>query len=231
MEKEALTLAEVIWDYMNIDNHNPPKSDLILCLGSIDTLPAERAAELYNEGKSDLLLFTGKGGRNSEYFRSNKTEARMLADVAMKNDVPESAILLEENSTNTGENVRFSHQMLLDNMVSLDSMIVTHMPSSLRRDYLTLRKQWPEPQTNFFMSSPRVGFIDYHKRGYQGRMTIDDIINDMLGDLQRIKTGADRGFAIPEEIPGHIKGIYHALVDMGYDKQLVRNEKGNILGI
>ena len=87
MENREIELAQRIWDYMNIGEKNPHRSDLIFVLGSIDLLPAERGAELFLKGKGNYMLFSGKGGRNNErlpQWKEGLTEARMLGDVAIK---------------------------------------------------------------------------------------------------------------------------------------------------
>ena len=42
-----------------------------------------------------------------------------------------------------------------------------------------------------------------------------------VGDLQRIKLYPEKGFQIPQEIPGEIWAAYEELVRVGYDKYLV----------
>ncbi len=232
MLKEILRPAEIIFDHGNINDPNPLRSDVIIIPGTPDTLGTERAIEEYHKGKSPYLLFTGKGGRNGEYLKTNKSEAKILADIAIKKGVPEEVILLEEESTNTGQNFTFSYELLLNKeMIAVDSLIVAHMPYSLRKDYLIFRKKWPEPQPQIYMCAPNVGLEEYHIKGFQGRMTLDDVINDMMGDLQRTKVWADKKFLLREEIPAGVKEAYYELVDRGYTKQLLTDEGGKIIPI
>ena len=44
----------------------------------------------------------------------------------------------------------------------------------------------------------------------------------MVGDLQRVKVYAEKGFQIPQEIPGDVWAAFEALVAAGYDSRLVR---------
>ena len=50
---------------------------------------------------------------------------------------------------------------------------------------------------------------------------MDDFINIMVGDLQRIDVYGQNGFQIPQEIPEEVREAYRALVRAGYDKQLL----------
>ena len=43
----------------------------------------------------------------------------------------------------------------------------------------------------------------------------------MVGDLQRIKVYADKGFQIPQEIPDDVLSAYEELVRAGYDRHLI----------
>ena len=75
-----------------------------------------------------------------------KTEARIFSDVAVKMGVPENRILIEEESTNTGENVEFCRRLLLlaedtdARGVGRESFIVVQKPYMLRRTYATFHK-------------------------------------------------------------------------------------------
>src|SRR4030095_8069838 len=103
-------LAQRIWDYMHM-NHALAVSDLILALGSNDLRVAEYAADLYLQGWAPLLLCSGNvGALTKDLF--DKPEAEKFAEVALHKGVPATAILREPESTNTGENVRFSRRLL-----------------------------------------------------------------------------------------------------------------------
>jgi len=52
-------------------------------------------------------------------------------------------------------------------------------------------------------------------------LSVDDVISIMVGDLQRIKVYADKGFQIPQEIPDNVLSAYEELVRAGYDRHLI----------
>ena len=79
-------------------------------LGSNDVRVAEYAAELYKRHLAPVILFPGGMGRF--YGRLAVPEAELFAEAAIKAGVPENCILIENKSTNTGENVRFSREVL-----------------------------------------------------------------------------------------------------------------------
>lgn len=51
-------------------------------------------------------------------------EAEVFLDIARRMGVPRSSILLETAATNTGENIRFSYQVLKDNNISGNITII-----------------------------------------------------------------------------------------------------------
>src|SRR5215471_7721299 len=132
-------LARKIWDYHHL-NHTLEKADIILALGSNDLRVAEYAAELYLQGWAPLLVFSGNAGALTRE-RFNKPEAEMFAEIALQRGVPEGAILIEAESTNTGENVTFSRRLLESKGVYRekgsgkwpDSLILVQKPYMERR--------------------------------------------------------------------------------------------------
>ena len=67
-----------------------------------------------------------------------------------------------------------------------------------------------------------MSFDDYLAKYSNSSLSADDVINIMVGDLQRIKVYPERGFQIPQEIPSNVWAAYEALVAAGYDRHLVK---------
>ena len=208
-------LAQIIWDYHHL-NHTLEKSDLILALGSNDIRVAEYAADLYLQGFAPLLMFSGNVGiLTKDQF--SKPEAEVFADVARNKGVPETAILLEPESTNTGENIEFSRRILAERGIDPNSIILVQKPYMERRAFATFRKHWPEK--NLIVASPPIPFSEYSNEV----LPREKVINIMVGDLQRIKFYPGLGFQIEQEIPDEIWQAYEQLVEMGYDQHLMKN--------
>ena len=83
----------------------------------------------------------------------------------------------------------------------------------------TFKKRWPEKQ--LVVTSPQVAFAEYPN----GEISLEDVINIMVGDLQRIRLYAEKGFQIPQEIPDDVWDAYEALVAAGYDSYLIGSER------
>ena len=212
--KEILSLAHTVWDYHHM-HHELKKSDCILVLGSHDTRVAERGVELYLQGWAPLLIFSGGLGRLTEGLWQ-ETEADKFSKIAMQMGVPANAILVENKSTNTGENVRFTRQLLEQKKLYPETFIVVQKPYMERRSYATFKKVWPEK--DIIITSPQILFEEYPT----GDFPMDRVIQIMVGDLQRIKLYAEKNFQIPQDIPQKVWKAYEQLVKAGYDEQLVK---------
>jgi len=211
---EILLLALHLWDYHHV-NHSLEKADCILALGSHDLRVAERATELYLQGWAPLVIMSGGLGNFTKEMWTEK-EADKFAAIAIKKGVPENAILIENKSTNTGENILFTQKLLEEKNLDLKSFIVVQKPYMERRSYATFKKLWPEKK--LIVTSPQISFEEYPTP----EIPMEKVINIMVGDLQRIKLYPERGFQIYQEIPGDIWKAYEKLVAFEFDKHLMR---------
>jgi uncharacterized SAM-binding protein YcdF (DUF218 family) len=207
-------LAQTIWDYHQL-HHQLVPSDLILTLGSNDTRVAAYAAALYLQGFAPLLMFSGNvGALTKEQF--TQPEAEVFADIARAKGVPDEAILLEPESTNTGENIAFSRHVLAARGLDPSRIILVQKPYMERRAFATFRQRWPEK--NVLVTSPPIPFSEYPNE----LLPKDKVINIMVGDLQRIKFYPSLGFQIAQEIPDEVWQAYETLVALGYDQHLMK---------
>jgi uncharacterized SAM-binding protein YcdF (DUF218 family) len=220
MDIQVQALAEKIWNY-HLMQHQLAPADVILVLCSHDERVAERGAQLFLEGWAPLLIFSG--GRGTITGRLwNEPEAERFARIAVGLNVPPEQILIESNSTNTGENIRFTKQLLADRGIDPQSFIVVQKPYMERRSYATFRKLWPEKQV--VVTSPQVSFTNYVAQYTHSSLSPEDVVGIMVGDLQRIKFYPELGFQIAQEIPEDVWSAYELLVHAGYDKFLIREQ-------
>jgi uncharacterized SAM-binding protein YcdF (DUF218 family) len=215
IDPEVFQLAQVLWDYHHL-HHTLEKADCIFVLGSHDTRVAERGAELYLQGWAPLLIMSGGLGRLTKESWT-ETEASLFARIAWEKGVPKEAILVEDKSTNTGENILFTQQLLQQKGLNPESFILVQKPYMERRSFATFEKQWPGKK--LVVTSPQIYFKDYAS----GELSMERVIQIMVGDLQRIKIYAEKGFQIYQEIPPHVWQAYEELVAFGYDQQLVKS--------
>lgn len=210
----TLTLAQLLWDYHQL-YHTLEKCDCILALGSHDLKVAERAAELYLQGWAPLIIMSGGLGNFTKEMWLEK-EADKFAAVAIEKGVPIKDILIENKSSNTGENILFTQKLLQEKGLDPQSFIVVQKPYMERRSYATFKKHWPDK--TLLVTSPQISFETYPT----DEIPVEKVINIMAGDLQRIKTYPEKGFQIYQEIPMKIWDAYEKLVATGFDHHLIK---------
>jgi uncharacterized SAM-binding protein YcdF (DUF218 family) len=218
MNKHVQTLAEKVWHYHRM-NHSIEKANAILVLCSHDEVVAERGAQLFLDGWAPLLIFSGGLGSITKTMWT-EPEADRFANIAAGMGVPREKIIVENQSTNTGENILFTKQLLATLQIDLRKLIVVQKPYMERRAYATTRKFWPEIELR--VTSPQLTFAEYLATYSNHELTTDDIVGIMVGDLQRLRLYPEKGFQIYQEIPDEVWSAYEELVSVGYTKYLIQ---------
>jgi uncharacterized SAM-binding protein YcdF (DUF218 family) len=207
--------ARLVWDYHHV-GHVLAEADAILVLGSHDTRVAERAADLFLDGWAPLVVFSGHlGALTKGHFE--RSEAAIFADVAAARGVPREHILIEDRSTNTGENVVFMRQLLDERGIAVRRAIAVQKPYMERRTLATFRARWPE--LDVIVTSPQIDWADYPNHD----ISRDDVLHIMVGDLQRLMVYAEKGWSEPQDIPPDVIEAYQRLVKAGYTRRLIES--------
>ncbi len=213
MNEEVTRLAGIVWDYHHMHHPLAPK-EILLVQGSHDLRVAERGASLFLEAMAPLIVFSGGLG-NVTRDLWDEPEARKFARVARRMGVPEESILLEDRSTNTGDNVVLTRRLLHEKGLDPRSFLLVHKPYMERRTYATFKKVWPEKEA--IVTSPRISFLDYPNE----EIPLERVIHIMVGDLQRIRLYPERGFQIEQPIPDDVWDAFERLVALGFADNLV----------
>lgn len=196
---------ECLWSYMQLD-HSLQKSDCIFVLGSNDVRVAEYAAQLFLDGWADKLIFSGGVGRLTEQL-FDSSEAQTFATIARDMGVPADSIVIEDKATNTGENVRFTHQLLNNLGQQCQSFILVQKPYMERRTLATFTKQWPDEVKHVCVTSTKTPFCDY----FNEQIDLETTVTAMLGDFERIKSYPALGYQIEQVITPDAEAAYQAL--------------------
>ena len=213
MASKVHSLASKVWDY-HLLNHSLEKSDCIFVLCSNDVRVAEHAAQLFLDGYAPYIVFSGGVGKLTRGLFSG-SEAEYFARIAEDMGVPKESILIEPASTNTGENVQFTRALLESKGLEPQRLLLVQKPFMERRSYATVMKLWPDKQVR--VSSPALCFDEYPNE----QLSYGDVINVMLGDLQRIRDYPAKGYSIPQDIPDDVWQAFEALVGLGFDEHLI----------
>ncbi|MDV6250743.1 YdcF family protein [Vibrio sp. EA2] len=198
---------ETLWDYMQLKHQLQP-ADCLLVMCSNDLRVAEHAAKLYQQKLAPLIVFSGGKGRFTDGL-FDKSEAETFAEIAQAAGVPDDAILLETQSTNSGENVRFTHQLLENRGILCDSVILVQKPFMERRAIATFEKQWQSPYSQLQVSSTAHPFFEYINED----MPLMMVLEALMEDYSRVKTYPEKGFQTEQVIPENVESSYQALLE------------------
>lgn len=213
LPSDVMAAVSTLWDYHNM-HHDLVPSDAGIGLGSHDLSVAICAADLYHRALFPLVVFTGANAPTT-LERFPRGEAVHYREHALSLGVPDAAILVEPRARNTGENITFTRQLLQSQGRPVESVTLISRPYQQRRAFATCRKLWPDVRVQ--CASLPLGLDDYIA-------SIGDptrVVNMLVGDTQRIDVYAERGFAIPQPMPGDVRGAFQYLVGAGFTQRLL----------
>ncbi|WP_030376923.1 MULTISPECIES: YdcF family protein [unclassified Streptomyces] len=205
--------ARRVWDYHQM-GHSPRPCSVAIGLGSHDLGVADTAVDFYKRGMAPLLLFTGATSPTTRE-RMPRGEAVHYRERALELGVPSTAILVEPRARNTGENIRFSRELLEESGVEVSSVLLISKPYEERRAYATARKLWPEVEV--ISASAPMTFGEYVDSIGDARLVIDMLV----GALQRLMIYPDQGFMISQPVPADVIEAYERLRQAGFTSRLV----------
>jgi uncharacterized SAM-binding protein YcdF (DUF218 family) len=205
--------VETLWEYHDM-RHEPRPCDVGIGLGSHDLGVAVVAVDLYHRGMFPLIVFTGANAPTT-VERFPRGEAVHYREYALDHGVPADAVLIETEATNTAENLTLTRDLLAHQGVKPGSVLLMSRPYQQRRAFATCRKIWPE--VDVLCASRPLSLDDYV-------VSIGDVkrvIDMLVGDTQRIEVYAQRGYAIPQDVPGDVRAAYDRLVEAGFTSRLL----------
>ncbi|MEU3576352.1 YdcF family protein [Streptomyces globisporus] len=205
--------AQLLWDYHQM-HHEPRPCSVAIGLGSHDLGVADTTVDLYKRGMMPLIVFTGATSPTTR-DRMPRGEAVHYRERALKLGVPSSAVLVEANARNTGENINFSKTLLEEAGVDVSSVLLVSKPYEERRAYATACKLWPKVE--FVSASTVVAMGDYIASIGDASLVIDMLV----GSLQRLLIYPDQGFMISQAVPEVVGDAYLRLRSQGFTNRLV----------
>ncbi|KOY56328.1 YdcF family protein [Streptomyces sp. XY332] len=205
--------AERLWDFQQMHHVLRPCS-VAIGLGSHDLGVAEFTVDIYKRGMMPLIVFTGATSRTTRE-RMPRGEAEHYRERAVELGVPPSAILVEPQARNTGENIVFSQSLLEDRGVHVESVLLVTKPYEERRAYATARKLWPEVE--IVSASAPMTLAEYVDSIQGARLVIDMLV----GAQQRLLIYPQQDFLIHQDIPSAVSAAYERLCSEGFTSRLV----------
>jgi uncharacterized SAM-binding protein YcdF (DUF218 family) len=205
----ALKHAGRLWDYLSSMRSRETSDAVVVCC-SYDLRVCDYACELVRQGLAPRLVLTGNTGNWTRHLWS-VPEAQVFRDRAMTCGLEPGKIVLEEQATNFGENIAFVRRLMPD----LRRVIFVTKPNAVLRVALTIPVQWPAVKA--FVDSPPLSFPHdvSHIIGVFG------VMNEMVGDVDRILQYPDRGFQVPHALPQDVLESWRWLIAEGFGHHLL----------
>ncbi len=179
-------------------------ADLIIGFGHFDLRIPEQCATLFSEGFAPRILFTGGVGAGSADFE-NPEAVEFLNHIKNKHpNIDADNILIEKESTNTGDNLKFSIDILKQKGIfeSINRIIIVATPTRQLRVFLTVKKYFPK--ATLINLPPSSSFeVDMQMNE---KMNIN-FQEHLIGELERIKKYPAMGFACSTPIPSELDSI------------------------
>jgi uncharacterized SAM-binding protein YcdF (DUF218 family) len=209
----VLALAQTLFDYLTVRSSNLDRADVIIGFGHFDPKIPARCYDLYRKGYASRLLFTGGMGAGTADLR--QPEALYFRDEVKRlyPEIPEGALVLEAESTHTGENVLYSLRCLQEIGVGSGLTQVILVANAYRQRRVWLTWQRHAPSVSAFNAPPSTTFeTEQAMFAEKGQ----DLIGFMIGEVDRIRRYADLGYIVRVKVPGEIMRACDHLRDLGY---------------
>jgi uncharacterized SAM-binding protein YcdF (DUF218 family) len=198
-------LLAIIWNYLGIESALK-HADVIIADGTKDIDVAHLATELYGMSFAPLILFSG-----GEQADSTMTKADAMAKIARSYGVPESAILKDSQASNTTQVITNAQALLTENNVTPATVILVDAPYMSRTLLATAQAQWQGEQPEYINRHESTSLAEYSLRHGRG-----ETIRDILGNFQRLRSYAKKGFQSEQIIPEEVQAAYDAMIWRGH---------------
>lgn len=204
MPDELVRNIHIVLDFLTASTpvENLPICDAAFLFGSskTDQIP-KSGASLFKQGLVRKTICTGKHAPHLTSGPSGFcTEAEWYADVLNKEGVPQEAIILETESTNTLENVLFGMSTCNRQGFYPKSLVLCPIPPLCCRSLATFRKQFPKIQVfAYTFEFPIENYLP------------PDRIKRVLGEFERFNEYAAKGDMIEITVPQNIQNSVNFL--------------------
>lgn len=212
-DKKILESARSVFTYLAERDALPVEPcDAVFGFGVFDLRLPNFCGELYAASRARRIIFTGGVGAGSADLGQPEADAWFAALMQAYPHIPREHIILENRSTNTGENVRFTAELLARQHPPLmfgkgiRAVIAVAAPSRLRRVRLTLQQLYPTLRV--------IG--QHHGPSFEAELALYagkglDLVGHLVGELDRIVDYAVRGWLRPEPFPPWVAAAHSEL--------------------
>ena len=219
--------------------------DAIVLLGSSVLATIEVAVAAFNNGLSDRIVISGGIGHSTpelwnkirshpEYMQipvDERAEADIIRDLIIEfHQVPESALIIENQSTNCGLNAWETRRVLSDLGISNGKFLLIQDPTMQLRSHLSFQRAWRgDEDTSFVSFAPFIPIVQLSdQEGFQVEpeaWSQDRFMSLLLGEIPRLAntpTGygpEGRDFIEHVDIPREVTEAFDRVRDAFGDRE------------
>lgn len=190
----------------------PAPADAVIGFGVFDLRLPRLCGELFTAGAARVIVFTGGLGAGTGTLGGPEADVWRAELRRSYPQIHDSAVIVENRSTNTAENIRFTAELLQRDYPALAlgtgirSALIVTSPSRLRRARLTLAKLQPAVRVSARL--PSFSFETEHALYAANGV---DYLAHLAGEVDRIVDYAARGWIVAEPLPAAIIAARAAL--------------------
>ena len=188
----------------------PQKAGYTIGFGHFDMAIPERVYQLFQKGMAGKIIFSGGIGAGTADLKSPEADAfyNHFINIA-KAEHPD--ITLENQSTNTAENMTFTLKILqhIDPSFNTQHKVAVNLvasPYRQRRVYLTAKKYWPGASLS--NCPPIADYITEKEKFKTKGLDLDKLLE---GELDRIVGYAQKQWIYDEPLPKDLVSIYNKI--------------------
>jgi uncharacterized SAM-binding protein YcdF (DUF218 family) len=209
--------------------------DLAILAGNSLPYLADMLIQLYQKKSVSAVMLTGGTGHATEHLRRNfhrlgynisgQSETELyLSYFKERYRLPAELFLSESRSTNSGENARFSLEIIKAARLAPKRVLLLQDPLLQRRLKATFEKEWQELSVAFTNVVPRIPLVKrieedvvFEDQRFNGLWSKEYFISLALGEIRRLRN--DRfgygplgtGYIDAVQLPEVIEAAYEQL--------------------
>ncbi|WP_160688080.1 YdcF family protein [Clostridium sp. C2-6-12] len=212
------------------------KVDILVLLGNSITHTIKCASYAYENNLCDRILINGGIGHSTEILRhqvrkderynyiqvDNRAEADIFFDIITKiYKVPENKIIVENQSTNCGDNALKAVKLLSELQISYNSLLLIQDPTMQLRTHASFKKHIKNEKVKIINYAPFIPEVDDDlkliNRDVEGIWEEKRFLELIMGEIPRLKDDVNgygpcgKNFIAHVEVPSEIEEYYNRL--------------------
>ena len=199
---------ENCFDYLALRDVPLYKGDLIIGFGHFDEKIPKTCCDLWREGFASKILFTGGIGAGTSNLPCAEADYFLQVSEKYAPEIPKTCFIQENKSTNTGENLKMSQDVLsrinpdFNFNKGIQRVILVANGYRQRRVFLTFGKLFPNIVCR---NAPPKSSYSLEKESFAARG--ESLDQHMLGEVKRLLDYPAKGFILPCDVPAEIVAL------------------------